>query len=249
MAAAASPASASAVSAPSPLVSMVSLRPCGHTINEKLAKSIYGGTNDQGLVREPGHCPFPYCKRIVTSYLLDAVYSRALRDSLDSEAGGMQPEASKAIQAEQKDIMGVPFPGVKADFAYHWPPILSLPSAEEDFNDFNFNSETLGSLFLAMKIRCDKKNIISVTVWPRKNQIAATIEYFKAIGLPTDDYDIQIWTGFQIDKQKDLEIFCKVFAHNNTIVLPSQLQYIYIPHDLYVAHFILDKAWKKLSVP
>ncbi len=94
MAAAASSTSASVASAPSPTVNMVSLVPCMHKITKELAKSIYGGTNDQGLVYKPGHCPFSHCKQIVTSYLLDATYSLAIRAS----------EASKAVEAGEKEV-------------------------------------------------------------------------------------------------------------------------------------------------
>jgi hypothetical protein len=196
-----------------PLLNAVTLVPCMHKVNELVAKRIYDGMNVQNSVIKPNPCPI--CNVRVTAYYADHLVRSLAHALLGPKNQEILPEASRTIQAEQKDIANVPFPGIGAKFVATstWETlIVGMPLERQ----LCFVSKTPNSLFTEMQVLGYKNKKLVISVEAGSEHRNTVGNYLETLEITVENYEKTLGR-FRINIHSDLKTLFRVLAENNEI--------------------------------
>lgn len=199
------------------LLQAVSLFPCMHKVNEQGAKLLYTGIDAQNAVIKPGPCPL--CNVRVTAYYTDHLVRSLAQALLGPQSQQLLPQASKAIQNEQKEVPNISFPGLGARFmaTTAWEAIsyCNFPGVILE-KQIRFVSKTPNSLFSKFSILGNKDKSLRILVTTPEEHRETAYKYLEALGITLEGYS-KFSGDFMVQGHEDLKIIFKIIAENNEI--------------------------------
>lgn len=199
-----------------PLKDAVILTPCGHTISEVAANSMYCGTRDingNEIVETKKLCPL--CRRTVQAYYPNLIMRSLVESTLGVKLEEPLPAASAIIKAdEEKDLDSIPFPGIGAHFVLtrgNWDNLIRQGNV---VRELVFTSQTGNSFFKEMSIQGHEDGHVSIFI-EFKREDSASITYLLDCGIALSCS--QEMVGCYRSTESDTKLLFKILAKYNEI--------------------------------